>query len=387
MKLLIFEWGAYTQPDITWTLKRENVSLRTVSYHFNDKNEDPFFMRRFSQYVKEAQYDAVFSVNYFPLVAQVCFENSVKYVSWSYDNPLNIHDIEKTLGYPTNFVFLFDAAQAASYRNLGFENVFHLPLAVNAQRLDTIKVSPEEYQYYHSDIAFLGKLYPSYFNEYLEPLERYDQGYLNGLCDAQLKVYGCYFLDHFLTEDRIQDLNAQYEAKLPASGFRISKEALSYAMAAQITRRERLLLLSLLSRHFQVKLYSREDNPALSRVRFMGSAGYLKEMPKIFKAADINLNITLKIIQSGIPLRVMDILGAGGFLLSNYQPELADYFENEREVVMYESVEDAYDKCRFYLSRPDLREEIARKGHERACGQFSYKNQLTAAFQAAGLAL
>ena len=40
----------------------------------------------------------------------------------------------------------------------------------------------------------------------------------------------------------------------------------------------------------------------------------------------------------------MDILGAGGFLLSNYQPELAEYFEDGKEVVMYHSRADLVEK-------------------------------------------
>ena len=68
----------------------------------------------------------------------------------------------------------------------------------------------------------------------------------------------------------------------------------------------------------KVNVYSWEKCDLLQNVNYMGSCDYYGQMTKVFKASSINLNITLKISQSGIPLRVMDILGAGGFLLSNY---------------------------------------------------------------------
>ena len=54
----------------------------------------------------------------------------------------------------------------------------------------------------------------------------------------------------------------------------------------------------------------------------------LEELPCVFRYSKLNLNPTLKSIQSGIPLRALDIMGAKGVLLSNFQPELVEYFED-----------------------------------------------------------
>ena len=48
--------------------------------------------------------------------------------------------------------------------------------------------------------------------------------------------------------------------------------------------------------------------------------------------------MTIRNIRTGIPLRVWDILGAGGFLLTNFQVELPDYFENGKDIVYYEDI-------------------------------------------------
>ena len=108
-------------------------------------------------------------------------------------------------------------------------------------------------------------------------------------------------------------------------------------------------------------------------------------MPKVFAASRINLNITLKILQSGMPLRVLDILGAGGFLLSNYQPELSEYFEDGKEIALYTDVQDAVDKANFYLSHENLRQSIAQASQAKVFENFNYTKQLQTLFTTAGI--
>ena len=387
MKLLIFEWaaGTYTYNDIVKTLGSMGISCRTVSYQFNDKNEDEFFVSRFTKVLTEDKYDAVFSVNYFPLVAKCCNDNSVKYISWSYDNPLDVPDIEKTLGLPCNHVFLFDRIQSEGYIKKGFANVHHMPLAVNCNRLDAIRLSKQETERYSADVSFVGKMYDSMFDDFRNLMDERCKGYVDAVVAAQSKIYGYWFVDEMLTDDLIDRINAHFKELEPTTSFVLPKEALSYAIAANITRGDRLILLNVLARRMKVNIYSWAKCDLLKGVNFMGSADYHDQMPKIFKASKINLNITLKILQSGIPLRVMDILGSGGFLLSNFQPELAEHFENGRDVVMYESIEDAIEKAIYYAGNDDLRNQIAANGHDKVKELFSYENQLGKIFKTAQL--
>ncbi|MCR5300871.1 MAG: DUF3880 domain-containing protein [Lachnospiraceae bacterium] len=387
MKLLIFEWaaGTFTYNDLVSSFDEKGISYRTVSYQFDDKNEDEFFEWRFSKVLDEDDYDAVFSVNYFPLVAKCCHSKGLKYISWSYDNPLDVPDIERTLGYAENHVFVFDRIQAEGYRKKGFSNVYHMPLAVNCKRLDAVKLTKQEQQLYSSDVSFVGKMYDSMFSQYLSLMDEYCRGYIDALVNTQSKIYGYWFVNEMLTDDLTARINRHFKELDPATEFVLPKEALSYAIGAQITRNDRLILLNLLAKRMKVNIYSWEKCDLLRNVNYMGSCNYYDQMPKVFKASSINLNITLKILQSGIPLRVMDILGSGGFLLSNFQPELAENFIDGQDVVMYESIEDAYDKTLYYIQHDDLRRQIAASGHKKISEQFSYEKQLSGIFEIAKL--
>ena len=92
----------------------------------------------------------------------------------------------------------------------------------------------------------------------------------------------------------------------------------------------------------------------------------------ICRNSKINLNITLRSIKSGIPLRGMDIMGAGGFLMSNYQEDFFDFFVPGEDMVLYESEEDLICKCRYYLDHDDEREAIARSGSEKIAEHHTY---------------
>ncbi len=99
-------------------------------------------------------------------------------------------------------------------------------------------------------------------------------------------------------------------------------------------------------------------------------------MPKVFQASKINLNITMRAIETGLSLRIWDILGCGGFLLTNYQAEIPDFFEIGRDLETYESMDELVEKVRYYLSHEEERVEIAINGYEKMAAHHTYEIRL-----------
>ena len=99
-------------------------------------------------------------------------------------------------------------------------------------------------------------------------------------------------------------------------------------------------------------------------------------MPHIFHDAKINLNIALRVIQTGIPLRVLDVMGCGGFVLTNYREEIAEHFVNGAECVIYEDIEDMYAKAQYYLSHDTERRQIAANGLAKVQRDFTFEQAL-----------
>ena len=391
MNLLFYEWGSYMYQDMADIFQKKGIRFQTFRYYLPDKNRDEKFETLLAGELKKNHFDAVFSINYFPVVAKVCYQLSIRYISWSYDNPLNVQNIEETLDYPTNRVYLFDRLQAKKYQDAGFAYIFHLPLAVNTERLDKIKPAVKtdgesqagaaKTKRCGGEISFVGNLYPSALLLYTSQMNAYQKGYIEGICKVQQQIYGYFLIDEMLTDEFMESVQKQYRSINPNTEFVLPKEALSYAMAADVTRKERLALLSLLSNHHEVVLYSRDACDFLQKVIRGGTCDYFTEMPVVFKSSKINLNITLKCLQSGIPLRALDIMGCGGFLLSNYQEELAEYFVAGQDLVLYDSLTDAYEKAEFYLKQDAARDKIAKNGYHIVKQNFNYEKRLKELFR------
>ena len=323
------------------------------------------------------------SMNFNPIVAEVCAKHSMKYISWIYDSPISTENLE-CFCYPTNYIFLFDRIEAERIRRLGNINIFHLPLAVNFERLQNITVSSTDLLAYSTDISFVGLFYKNPLKTMMEYIEDYEKGYIDALIKTQLKVYGYNFIEEMLTDEFIQKINSQLVAKR-APQKPLTQRKLLTGIQRHITHIERLVLCNMLGRTYQVNYYSTEQPTQLAHLKYRGTANYFTEMPLIFKLSKLNLNPTLRSIQSGIPLRALDILGCGGVLFSNYQPELAEYFEDGVDVIMYESIEDALEKADYYLRNEQIRLEIANNGYRKACENFSYPDKIAYMFKTAGI--
>ena len=376
MRALVFRWGAYTEEDLIHYFKIMNINTSIVIYELADKNHDDAFEELLKKKIENGQFDFVFSVNYFPVIAEVCYKTGIRYISWSYDAPLNVINIEETLGLPTNTVYMFDRLQAKEYQDKGINTVFYLPLAVPVERYDAMSLSDKEKAKYGSGISFVGNMYTDILGSYISPLSEYDKGYISAICNAQSNLYGAYIIDENISDELIKRINDKYREIKPDTEIEMSREALSYAMAAFVTRRERISILGVLANRSELKYYSRNKCEMLENAIFCNSVDYVSEMPKVFKASTVNLNITLKILRSGIPLRALDIMGCGGFLLSNYQPELAEYFTDGVDMVMYSSVEDAISKSMYYARNKEKAECIAINGYEKVKKHFNYIDRI-----------
>lgn len=385
MNILIYYWNSYFQYDIYEILHKKRFLFSSFEWKFQNKNYDDEFLKWFSTTVDIKKYDALFSVNYYPLLSQICSENNIKYIAWCYDNPLNVENIEETLGNETNYVFVFDRVQCAQYRQRGFRTVFYQPLGINSDRLKKISLTLEDKKKYEAQISFVGNLYDSAVEDLIGPLDDYTRGYLKAAMDLQFQVYGKYLLDELITEDLIVKINAQYVKRNPNTKLKVNKEALTFAMASEVTRQERILLLNLLGKRWTTKFYSYDKCERIRNVIECGALDYIQQMPKVFACSKINLNPSLKIIQTGIPLRALDIMACGGFLLSNYQIELDEFYKDGVQMVQYESIEDAVEKAKYYLDHEDLRQKIARQGQMETLENHNMENCLKNIFKTAGI--
>jgi spore maturation protein CgeB len=81
-------------------------------------------------------------------------------------------------------------------------------------------------------------------------------------------------------------------------------------------------------------------------------------------------------ISSQIKARNFEIPFFGGFQLTDYVPNLENYFNIGDEVVCYTSPEEAALQINYYLNNESLREKVRRNGQLRAIAQHGYLHRL-----------
>jgi spore maturation protein CgeB len=98
------------------------------------------------------------------------------------------------------------------------------------------------------------------------------------------------------------------------------------------------------------------------------------EMIKIFNQSKINLNLSnaSRGQVNQIKGRDFEIPGCGGFMITGFNEDLAEYFSIGDEVVTYESVNDLIEKIKYYLTHQDEREAIRERGYERILRDHTY---------------
>lgn len=360
MRILFLDSPAFAKEDMISAFRSCGIQCDRFIHVDYKERQSQNFETAFFKNIEKNKYDFVFSFNYFPILSHCCQKYDIKYVSYVYDSPL-VALYSCTLINPCNYVFLFDKATYLTFHNAGIQTVYYLPLAANVKRLTALKCPESIREKISSDVSFIGSLYNEEHNFYdrLTGISDYTRGYLDSIMTAQQQIYGEFILEDLLTSDILNDLEKVLPYKpMPDGTETVAFVYANYFLCRKITSNERLSLLKAASEQFQLKLYTHKATNVLSKAEFIGPVDYYNTMPLVFQNSRINLNITLKSIHTGIPLRCMDIMGSGSFLLSNFQSDFLDYFVPGEDFAYYESPEDFITKIKYYLSHEKERRQI-----------------------------
>lgn len=375
MNIFLYSWNCNSEEDFCESLQKLGHIYTKFACPVQDYEEDSAFIENCINELRKKSYDCIFSFDYFPVISETAKREKILYISWVYDCP-HYTLYSKKVYYKYNRIFFFDKMQYLEFKQNGLENGFYLPLAVNTGRLETYLGDNINSVDYEHEISFVGSLYNNNLYAQLNKLPRYVKGYLEGIIAAQSRIYGYNFVHEMLTPELIQ-IFRQLVSFDDSSAIEIPDSKI-YAdiINTRITELDRIGILNMLAEQWKVDLYTNSKTDELTGVNILGTVDYRNEMPQVFRKSKINLNMTLRSITSGIPLRALDICGSGGFLISNYQPEFEEYFNVGKEIVLYESQEDLKDKVQYYLTHDEERVDIAAAGYRKVKECFSYENMV-----------
>ncbi len=382
MKILFYRYGSICEPDVIEGFWELGHQVSEITEEITNKTLLPSqTIRLISEYLEKDTHDLVFTINFYPAISEVCTLLKIPYVCWIVDSPvLELYTTSVT--NPYNRIFLFDYTMYQEFAPLNPSCIFYLPLAVNVNAKQAViwNTDTDTCHSYASDVTFLGSLYSEKcpYDTLHHPSD-YSRGYLDAIMQAQLKIYGYYFIEDLLNDSLIEsyrNCNPDFFF-FPTDSYLTDRITLSlYYIGNKITALERDTTMRLLSENFSTTIYTGSDTSMYPKLHNRGFAKTLTEMPVIFRESKININTTSKPIRSGLPLRIWDILGSGGFVLSNYQSEIPDLLQVGEHLDTYGSMEELLEKCEYYLTHDKIRKEIAENGLKEVAAHHTYVHRL-----------
>lgn len=373
MRILYFSWYENCKDDTRAGFADLGISVTLVAAAVADYWHAPEVEEQIRICLEQSPHDAIFTYDYFPFLSVLAKEYQIPYISWIYDCPhYTLYAREVLL--ECNHIFVFDQMLRAQLEELGAKHVYHMPLAVNGKRLK--QLTGEQSWDDRPKISFVGSLYEQCMYDQINYLPDELRGFLDALFACQQRLWGHDFFAELLTPGKVKELEKYI--KLPKDDRLMFPTQRMFVdmLDEKMTSIDRIGAMQLLGTCFQVDLYSNSGLQFDGGVRCRGTVNYHTQMPLVFHDSSVNLNLTLRSIVSGIPLRALDIMGAGGFLLSNAQPELIEYFEPGEEIAVFYSPEEMVEQCAYYLDHEQERKRICEAGHEKVCRDFSYEKQL-----------
>lgn len=336
------------------------------------------------EYLEEGHYDLVVTYDFAPGVAEACHNMNVKYYAWVYDYPL-LELYMKQAEYPTNYVTVFDKKQFERMSKENLKHLYYQPLASEGEWFRAAHISKKDEKKYKVDISFVGRLYDKRGYE-----ELFDENTkeLKGEADTIVSSCNCCWtgkegIYNKASDKLIEHIASKYSEE-EWSNFHVDKRY--YCESMKLVRKcneiERVTILNTLAKNHQVVLYTDDvEKTTLQNVRIEPWVDYYNIMPKVFYLSKINLNITSRSIESGVPQRVWDILSVGGFCLTNYQPELEDFFEIGKDLEVYHNLDELVEKVDYYLKHEKERVRIAINGYQKVKEQHDSKTRLKTILQ------
>lgn len=376
MNILYIHSDKIVLNDIPWGLVEldENVEIYEEKVTLQEYREEE--KNDLLDYLNKNSFQAVIMHDFCESVSAACQEKNIKYISWLYDSPVT--EVYRPHGKNScNYIFAFDKSQYLRLKDKGFQHLYYMPLATNVARNSALNITQEDQQQYQCDISFIGRLYQDndYDKDYSKLPDTITDYFSNkikeNVCkwDEKHSPIGC--IDekwHSLLKQHIH--------------FTVGdEEDVIYLMEVcylcrKLAEVERICVLNALALNNDVHLYTSDDPKDLDGVTIHSKVDYEKECPKIYHLSKINLNITLRSIETGIPQRIFDIMSVGGFVLSNYQQEMEELFVPDKEIVLYRDMEELIYKVNYYLKNDKERIQIAMNGYKKVKEYYAYPKVL-----------
>ncbi|MDX9973748.1 MAG: glycosyltransferase [FCB group bacterium] len=295
------------------------------------------------------------------LLARLLGDLQMPHVAWFVDNPRTILMGRKVYANEWSIAAAWDAEYLEYLREAGFGTVAHLPLAV-----DTALFNAEPADSWSFPTTFVGDSNTALAERQWDLVKRRPQ-----LAEAVTEAFAT---DLVTRENFAQGLGALLDANLLATLDDEDRRCAEYYFFTEGTRRLRYGFVGALDNE---GIVVRGDEGWVGHCsRLDAPLAYETELPLFYRACEINLNVTSIQMPRAVNQRVFDCPAAGGFLITDAQPDIELLFEPGSEIMTYSSNEECRHLIRFFRGDPAIRREVVARARRRILAEHTYEHRL-----------
>ncbi|QPA30687.1 CgeB family protein [Thermaerobacillus caldiproteolyticus] len=316
----------------------------------------------------------IFTINYSEIIAEISETLQIPYISWTVDTPCySLYSLK--IDTPLSAHFIYDEAIVHTLQKRGVTNVYYLPVAGNPERMmATIRKNNNIQMHY--DVSFAGNLTISEYTQKIEPyLSAETKKIINTILEEQEQNKTEFTIRSKVNSELVHRI--QEESHYPIIGNELlsPEEKLSFLLGREHSQRERIRFVQQLEKHFSCAVFG-NDSWSIFAKNYQGYADYYEVYPLVFHHSKININLTRTFVETGLPLRVFDVLSSKGFLLTNDKRDIHRLFKDGRDLVVFRDNQDLVEQIDYYLHHEEERIRIAESGHEILCKYHTYIHRI-----------
>lgn len=315
--------------------------------------------------------DYVLTINFNQFIAQVCELLQIPYLAWVIDTPCySVYD--QAVNQPHSFTFLYDAAIALRLRARGVRQVYHLPVAGNAPRM---AAPPGQEQGGH-DVSFVANLTRTEYRTWILPrLSEPTRTHCTRLIDSLDEPGDTFRLAEQIDASLVDAVTRESGYQLTGDHYLSVAEKLAYLLGREHSWQERIGVVNQLEQRFAMGVHGNAEWQDVIGC-YAGHADHFSQMPGIFQASKINLNLSRSFVEYGLPMRIFDVLASGGFLVTNDKRDVRKLFTDGKDLVIFRDTQDLLDICGYYLNHEDERQAIAEQGRETVAQEHTFVSRM-----------
>ena len=347
-------------------------------------------MQKIQQLLDILQPDLVFQINFLNKIEQISTNRVI--VVWHIDpiaSPIPRVEPSETQNL---YIFTHNPEHISTCQELGYTYFEYLPLCAVTHKFFPQKLDSDSQKRFSCDVSFVGslmsenqhRLLTALFNT-LEKLQREDNEAWGKIHDWIIKLIsnppvGSKNL-HFIEE--LQKLLRTH--KLP-DVVNINESDIYVAapveeFLAYLWRKQLISALAPIGIH----LWGTEEWKTDFPHNYRGSADHYLDLPKIYIASKINMDISRINQPNIVTMRVFDVLACGGFVLADRNESLLELFKEDWDIVCYDTPGEAVDKINYYLNHESDRMTVAQRGYEKVVKSHTFEHRINHILRRTGL--